>query len=191
MLFIVLLVFLIWWGQRPFYQRKVMPREFEKFLRVFLTDCVDDSFLFVRHENSKRFVQFAKRGQNEGQVFLHFGFPDAPWSREYFDPMAQMFQTMGIDFNIVTTGDDMVRRFLEITLVNEDLDVEISRGAHIARVAFEVMGLSESETFKVNFEAKLKTEAARPALEALRDAPNKLVRRFSRHYLKKLNGKKK
>lgn len=188
-LIFVLLVIFLWWIQRPLYYRRVKPEEFGRFLRDFLNQGADGSLLFIQHEASPKFVQFAKYCSDQRQTILHFGFLDAPWSREYLDPLAKKFQTLGIDFKI-TTGEGLIHRFLEIDLEKEDLENKISKGAHIARVVFEVMGLSENDSFKVHFEGDLSVEAARPSLEALRDAPNKLVRRLSRHYSKKLNSKK-
>lgn len=183
----MIVVFIVWWARRPLYHRGVKPRDFQKFLGVLVTDSVDGSLLFIQHEGSEKFVQFAKYGDNQQQSVLRFGFPDAPWSRQYFEPMVEMFKKMGIPFDIVTTGEELVRRFLEINLKDENIESKTSKATQIAMLAFEVMGLTECDTYKVNFEAKLSIEAARPSLEALRDAPNKLVRSLSRHYLRKLD----
>jgi hypothetical protein len=188
-LIIVLLFILIWWGSRPFYHRNVKSEEFERFLRGFVDQGADGSLMFIDHQDSERFVQFAKNCSDQRQTILHFGFPDAPWSREYLDPLAKKFQTLGIDFKI-TTGEGLIHRFLEIDLEKEDLENKISEGAHIARATFEVMGLDESARYRIYFKGGISKEAARPSLEALSDAPNKLVRRLSRHYLKKINSKK-
>ncbi len=186
---LVLLVILLYWIRPSLHYRRVKPEEFAGFLRDFLKQGADDSLMFIQHEASPRFVQFAKYCSDQGQIILHLGFPDAPWSREYFDSLAKRLQALGIDFKI-TTGEGLIHRFLEIDLGKEDLENKISNGAHIARVVFEAMGLSESDNFKVYFEGGLSAEAARPSLEALRDDPNKLVRRLSRHYLEKLSAKK-
>jgi hypothetical protein len=188
-LIVILLLVFVWWIQRPLYHRRVRPEEFERFLGEFLNQGAEGSLLFIQHENSPRFVQFAKYCSNQGQTILHFGFPDAPWSRQYFDPLAKTFQTLGIEFNI-TTGEGLIHKFLEIDLEKEDLQNKILMGAHLARVAFKVMGVGENERFKVQFKGDLSVEAARPSIELLRDAPNKLVRRLSRHYSKKFNAKK-
>ena len=134
---IFLLVF-VWWIQRPLYHRRVRPEEFERFLRDFLNQGAEGSLLFIEHENSSRFVQFAKYCSNQRETILHFGFPDAPWSRQYFGPLEKAFQTLGIEFNI-TAGEALIHRFLEIDLGKEDLENKILIGAHVARVAFEVV----------------------------------------------------
>jgi hypothetical protein len=188
---IILLAIFIWWIGRPAYRRNVRGEEFERFFQDFLSQMTDGSVVIVEHQGSLRFVQFAKHHKQQQQPILHFGFPDAPWSRQYFGPLVKMFQTNGIDFNIVSTGEDGVRRFLEIDLDKEDLKDTVASGANIARLAFESMGLDQSATFRIHFKGGISPEAARPSLELLRDAPNKLVRRVSRHYLDKMKAKKK
>jgi hypothetical protein len=188
-LIVVVLVIFIWLIQRPLYHRKVRQGEFEKFFRVLLTECADGSLLFIQHEGSQRFVQFVKYSLNQEHSLLHFGFPDAPWSRQYFDSLTETFQKLGFDIKI-TTGEGLIRRFLEIDLEEADLENKVSKGVQIARVAFETMGLTKAETFKANFQAKLSTEAARPALETLRGHPSKLVRRLSLKFLTRLEDAK-
>jgi hypothetical protein len=146
--------------------------------------------MFIEHEGSDRFVQFAKYQLDNSRTILHFGFPDAPWSRQYFDTIVKMLQTLNISHKI-TTGGAQIHRFAEVDLVLDDLDNTVTIGARIAQAAFEVMGLTENARFKIHYRGDLSPEAARSSLETLREQPNKLVRTLSRFYLKKLDGKKK
>jgi hypothetical protein len=143
--------------------------------------------MFIEHAGSVRFVQFAIR--NNSHIILHFGFPDAPWSREYFAPVMKQLQTLKINYNI-TTCEGPTRRFLEVYLSLDDQAKTASVGAQIARVAFEVMGLTESARFKIHYEGELSPETVRSSLEPLGQQPNKVLRKLSRYYLKKLDDKK-
>jgi hypothetical protein len=163
----------------------VKREEFERFFRDFLNQMADGAVLIIEHQDSSRFIQFAKYCPDRSHTILHFGFPDAPWSRQYFDPLTKVFQTLGIDFSI-TTGEGLIHRFLEIDFEKEDLEHKISRGAHIARVAFEVMGLDENAKYRIHFKGNISNEAARPALLILRDHPSKLVRILSGKFLRKI-----
>ncbi len=184
---IILFIVLIWWIQHPLYYRNVKSEGFEKYLKNFLSQCADGSLMFIEHAGSVRFVQFAIR--NNSHIILHFGFPDAPWSREYFAPVMKQLQTLKIDYN-VTTCEGPTRRFLEVYLSLDDQAKAASVGAQIARVAFEAMGLTESARFKIHYEGELSPEAVRSSLEPLGQQPNKLIRTLSRYYLKRLNAKK-
>ena len=146
--------------------------------------------MFIHHDDSERFLQFAKCRSNQGQMFLHFGFPDAPWSRQYFESIVKMVQTSGITYNI-TPVEGLVRRFLEIDFSTEDPTKAITAAACIARAAFEAMGLNKSARFKIHYRGSLSREAARRSFETLGEQPSKIARALSRHYLKKLNAKTK
>jgi hypothetical protein len=145
--------------------------------------------MFIEHEGSDRFVQFAKYQLDNSRTILHFGFPDAPWSRQYFDAIVKVLEKLDVGHKI-TTGEAQIHRFVEVDLALDDIENTVSIGARIAKAAFEVMGLSENARFKIHYRGDLSPEAARSSLETLREQPNKLVRVLSRYYLKKLNGKK-
>jgi len=189
-LFVVLLIIVIWWMRRPLYHRNIKSEEFKKYLGGFLSQCSEGSLMFIEHEDSDRFVQFAKYQLDNSRTILHFGFPDAPWSRQYFDTIVNMLQTLDISHKI-TTGEAQIQRFVEVDLVLDDLENTVSIGARIAQATFEVMGLTENARFKIHYRGDLSPEAARSSLETLREQPNRLVRTLSRYYLRKLSDKKK
>ncbi len=187
-LIIILMVTFIWLGRRPVYHRNIKSEEFEKYLRALLSECADGSLMFIDHEGSERFLQFAKYRSNQGQTILHFGFPDAPWSRQYFESIVKLFQTSGITYNI-TPGEGLVQRFLQTDLTTEDPKKAITTAAFIARATFGAMGLSESSRFKIHYRGNLSREAIRPSLETLSEQPSKTARTLSQYYLKKLDAK--
>jgi hypothetical protein len=173
---VILIAVFWWWIRRPLYYRGIKPREFDKFLRDFAIQSTDGSLMFIQPEGSSSFAQFGKHSSDRGQTILQFEFPDTPWSHR----LTQTLKTSGIDCSTVD-GGWLVHRFLE----TDSLENQISTGARIAQIAFEVMGLDENASFQIHFKANLSTQAAVPALERLSSHPSKLVRVVSRRSLRK------
>jgi hypothetical protein len=185
---VALLVVFMWWMRRPLYHRNVKPEEFERYVRGFVNQCTDGSLIFVEHEGSPRFVQFAKRRSNGSRTVLQFGFPDVEWSRGYFDTMVNTFQALEFRY-IITKGEGPVRRFLELNLVVDDPEDSVIAASRVARVAFKAMGLDEGATFRVHVKGNLSLVAARPSLEVLSNRSNGVVRKLSQRCLNRLGRK--
>ena len=154
----LLILLLIWWGKQPNYYRNKKPSDFKSFIEGLINQGVDGSLLFIKHQRSKRFVQFAKYVTNSSESIINFGFPDAKWSRNIFKPLAEAFDKAGIDYSIRGTGDDaeFVSRFIDINKKIENIEITAEEFSHIAKIAFNVMGIGEEEKFRIHFEGGLK-----------------------------------
>jgi len=146
---LAILVALFWWlGRRSVLYKDVPLAKLDEFFDT-LMDCFPGSVLFIRPMNHPGFIQFLRLNESEGSS-LHFGFPDAPWSRDYFEPLQHAVQRKGIRYKIVTTGEEDIRKFLVIEF-SDDWDLALE----IVRICMSVLGVSDSERFQVNIDGAI------------------------------------
>ncbi len=162
------IILFIWYMRRPYYHRGVKQNELERFIRGLMDQCDDGSLLFIEHENSDRFIQFAKYETKKIGTILHFGFPDAPWSREYFKRMVIELQDAGMDYSIQSTGEESVRRFIDVDIEATKINSIEKRGAKLAQIAFRAMGLGQNEKYRVRYDADLSPRAFHNAMEQIK-----------------------
>ena len=96
---------------------------------------------------------------------LHFGFPDAPWSTQYFEKVLDRIKELNFDY-VITDGEGSVIRFLEIDIALDDKTKAVSNAALIAKTSFETMGLDDSSKFKIHYVGNLRHDEIRARLKA-------------------------
>jgi hypothetical protein len=134
------------WGSKPIHYRHMTTADFPRFTKSLISQGGDGALLFICHEGSERFVQFAKYLFPARE--LHFGFPDAPWSRNYFRLVEAALTDAGFSCIHRATGDDgAVRSFLCIDRISSPED-----GARIATIAFGAMGLGTEALYAIHKE---------------------------------------
>jgi hypothetical protein len=138
----------VYWGSKPVYHRDRTMAELGPLMDAVLQAGVG-SVMIVQHESSERFVQFAQRSEVLGVNHLVFGFPDAPWSRRYFEPVAEHLDRNGIQYRIVETGEEPTRRFIKVDIEGSS-DTARDRATDVARVAANAMGLPAEAKFTVH-----------------------------------------
>ncbi len=137
------------WMNRPVRQRINNLDELKRFLKNLIGEFIEGSVLIVEDRKTKRFIQFAKRAK----VILHFGFPDAPWSRNYFKRVEDVFKKNNIQYTINTTGENVVTRFLDIEII------KIDEGVEIAKKAFSAMDIPKNGNFRAYYKGELTENA--------------------------------
>ena len=170
---VLVVLFFIWYMRRPYYHRGVKQSEVEHFIRGLIAQCDDGSLLFIEHEHSDRFVQFAKYETKEFGTVLHFGFPDAPWSREYFKRVALEIEDAGMNYSIRSTGEEPVRRFIDVDIEVNKVDSIEEKGAKLAQIAFRATGLGQHEKYRVRYDANLSPKALHDALQQIKKGRNR------------------
>ena len=160
-IFLIVVIFTVWWIKRPYYHRGVERHQFDRFFRTLIEYCANSSLLFIEHEGSEMFIQYAKYVQDKSNTTINFGFPDAPWSQRYFKPLIKAFEASGIDYDIQSTNDKsgFVSRFIDVDIKVDDVENAIKKCEYVAHIAFEAMGLTDADKFRIYFEAEHDQEA--------------------------------
>jgi len=162
-LIVVFIIIGFKWMSRPLRHHIKNLDELKLFFEGLIAQCTVGSILIVEDKKTKRFIQFAKRAK----VILHFGFPDAPWSRKYFKRVEDAFKKNNIQYTINQTGEDVVTKFLDIEFV------EIDKGVEIAKIAFHAMDIPSSGHFRAYYEGDLSKETIKESLDLLKGKKNK------------------
>jgi hypothetical protein len=137
---------LLRWGIRPIRYRDLTSKDFPRFTDSLISQGGDGALLFIRHDGSERFVQFAKH--LSPMPTIHFGFPDAPWSRNYFSTVHDSLCAADFRCYERSTPDTAdVPRFLCIDEINSPTEA-----TEIARVAFSAMGVDDHATYTIHQE---------------------------------------
>ena len=188
-LLIFLFFIFIWWGNKPIYYKNVQTNEFEKYVKAFLNQSKTGSLIFIQHESSDRFVQFAKYESKDLRPILNFGFPDAPWSRTYFDNVLVMLQENHIDYETMK-AERMVNQFIYVNIASDNADYAAKTATNLAIKVFKAMDLDEEAHYRISFKATVSADAAIPELEKLASSQNKIVRNLASRSLRNRQNKK-
>src|SRR5262245_22075958 len=119
MIWILLIVSLVVTGfillrqlNKPKYYRGVTLNSFPKFIDGMMDQGGDGALLFFDHEGSNKFLQFAKYIESSSRRNLHFGFPLAPWSREYYETLKDSLASEGFHWVEKNASEGVVEKFL-------------------------------------------------------------------------------
>jgi hypothetical protein len=138
----------IWYLFRPPKPIQYRGRRLEnlpEFFHGLIVGVSAGGILYARHEGSPQFLQFRKDLLPSGDRRLHFGFPNAPWSRDSYPRLRELLASAGIDFAERSTGEEAVPCFL---LVDGLTQTEAYR---VAELACQAMGMGRDATFTVSF----------------------------------------
>ena len=178
------LVWLYLFGGRPSYHRHGALGAYEDALRQLAEMMKVGTVYVIEHRDSERFLQFARR-----EDAVRFGFPDAPWSRAYFEPVVRALADAGVPTEVVSTGDAVITRFLHAEL--QGTAAEVGAGTiKVARLAAAAMGLREEESYRGHYEGGYDPVAylayVEPQYERLALEGPGLVRKFYAWHLRTL-----
>ena len=136
-------------GVKPIYYRHLSSADFLRFTTGLLSQGGHGALLFIHHEGSDRFVQFAK--YLEPTRMIHFGFPDSPWSRKFYEAVKSALSAAGYRCQERVTSDDkQIPRFLYI-----DGLWTAEQAAAIAETAFLNMGLNADARYTIHQEGPI------------------------------------
>ncbi len=151
----------LWKMSRPVKYRIARIGELKPLLQAVRDRATDGSVIILTDKASKRFVQFAKRGEDPKEATFLFGFPDAPWSREIFQDVQEAFRREDIKCSVVPADGEQTKRFLYVEAI-QDLDYAIQ----VAKVALRAMELETHGDFVASIDAGM---SRRLATKATRD----------------------
>ena len=134
------------WSAKPIHYRHLTSTDFQRFTESLFSQGGDGALLFIHHEGSDRFVQFAKYLAPKRMV--HFGFPDAPWSRSYYPAVQSALSAACFPCYESPTKDD----YKTLRFVCIDDISSAQKAAEIALVAFTAMGLGAEATYTIHQE---------------------------------------
>jgi len=149
-----------WWfyqSNKPYYHRNLSQDRFEWLLRTLAETLRDESILLIEHQGSDRFIQFVKSRSAAGTC-LGFAFPDAPWSRTYFEPLCSALSEHGFEAARSETGDENVPCFVEVEFTGSTPE-QVGEAVRVAEIACQVMELGANERFTAHFRGELDSAA--------------------------------
>jgi hypothetical protein len=135
--------FLLRLGAKPIRYRHQTLKDIQRFTESLFAQGGDGALLFIHHEGSERFVQFAKYLSPKRTV--HFAFPDVPWSRGFYSAVCAALSAVG--FSVVEQSGTDGTRFSCIDDISSG-----QKAAEIASVAFTAMGLGAGARFTIHQE---------------------------------------
>ena len=161
-----------WWfyqSKKPYYHRNLGQDRFEWLLKTLLETLKDESVLMIEHQGSDRFIQFVKTSSAAGRC-LGFGFPDAPWSRAYFEPVCTVLEEHGFEPSKSKAGDENIPRFVEVEFIGADAQ-QIAKAVEVAQLACQAVGLGESDRYTAHFRGELDSKSViEDSWRAIREA---------------------
>jgi hypothetical protein len=112
----VLAVALVWWWR---FGRRVAWVDVPRYVGEFSAYAARGGVLDIRHEKSRRTIQFALVDEGdtlEGNRTLEFAFPDMNWSAAFFDELVSRVESQGYSCIVedAPRKTTRVRRFLSV-----------------------------------------------------------------------------
>lgn len=153
---VVVVVGFLWWMSRSPRYRSIKLNDLPRFFSSFADTAAVGSLMFIHHEGSDKFIQFAKSREGDGRVNLKFSFPDAPWSRSYFDKVVLGLSQTGMSYHIEETTDEpKVRRFVTVNFIQDAQQVLL-----VASTALDALDVLD-QPFRVVFEGVVDPQLVR------------------------------
>jgi hypothetical protein len=182
---VVVGVVVIAWLKRPYRYRGLQRHDFDRFLRMLITQLGGGAVLVIRHKASRSFIQFAKYVDGK-DVRLHFGLPRATWSVGVFDGITSAVADAAIGFCVRKTGDARIPEFLEIDWVNPT-DESYDAAARVGVLVFDSIGVPNDARFDATFGGTHDIKAEMETLAAVEDdeRAHVFVRRMARQLRKR------
>lgn len=143
-LVVLLVLWLFFWPAGRARFRDVPIRDLRRHLEFLLGIAKPGSFLIFKDRNSLRSVQFRKDVDERGAGFLALDFPDAPWSRCYFEGVARVLKTHSVHFDLVPTEFPECRRFLVVENIESAEEAQ-----KIAELIFRELGFEGNDKVDV------------------------------------------
>ncbi|BCW93938.1 MAG: hypothetical protein KatS3mg007_1832 [Thermoanaerobaculum sp.] len=135
---VLLLVWLFFWPSGRRRTKAVPIRQLRPHLEFLLRIAKEGSFLIFQDQKSSRFVQFRKASDGKEGDFLALDFPDAPWSRCYFEGVARALKQYGVRYAFAPTESLEIPRFLQVERI-----ATVDEAQEIAELIFRELGLEE------------------------------------------------
>ena len=149
---VVAAVVVMKWASKPMIHKNIKLDGLPKYMASLMAQCTDGSILFISIPNTDKFLQFAKYIDITKER-LAFGFPDAPWSRDYVNELEKIFNAKGIEYEIEQTGREDTRAFLNIHDIKD-----IEEAQTIASSAMKAIGEGYNSRFSVHIEGGINKE---------------------------------
>jgi hypothetical protein len=109
-------------GRRPHKNRRKLDDSLAEFFETLLFDGRENAHLFIEVPAIQGgFLQFVKVDSRR----LQSDFPDAPWSRNYFEAVKACAQKLHLDPIIESTGRSDTTRFLRVCFSDANNDAEL------------------------------------------------------------------
>lgn len=149
---LVLLALFLYFLKKPVRHEITSIEALHKHFEDFLLQFDVGSILFVTHKKMKYFVQFVLESRNGDSFVLKYGFPDAPWSRDFFPNVQKSMEDNHVKFELKRTGDFKVSRFLEVR--TSDLNEAVT----LAQMTVEALDLSIHDSYFVHYDASFRED---------------------------------
>lgn len=114
-------------------------------LADLLNRGLDNGTLFIKHKNSHRFVQFRKYIRSRINYGIELHFPNAAWSRNYFQRLQDYCETEGLTTTRIV-GDD--ENHMEFLCVDFKCDIERAH-AVLGYILHQIFNLPAWEKYYV------------------------------------------
>jgi hypothetical protein len=107
--------------------------EIARFVRLLFDSGYNGATMVISDMTADRFVQFRKYIRQPGDIGIEAHFPSAPWSKPYYNLVAELLRKRGKDFEVLTTN---TRPTTELMRIDFGSDV-----AQAIEWAIEVFGV--------------------------------------------------
>lgn len=150
-LFVAAALVLLWNYLKSPAKHKIQSlNDLPRFIDNLCDRFSDGSIMYLTHKKTGYFLQFVLN-INKSQKTIHFGFPNAPWSKDIFEKVvAEIKNANKYEFRINPTNVTPTTSFLELdNLTKEDV-------LDVAKIAFKAMEIAERNEFVVHYKGNLR-----------------------------------
>jgi hypothetical protein len=121
----------------PMRHRNLTPERVRALLLTLATRGEEGSFLLLRIRSDERFIQFKRYGSTRGDWGLRSDFPNAPWSRMYFDQVHDLAEKGGYEYARTRTTEGDVAEFLTLNF-GQDIQAAVEFATTVSSQIYAV-----------------------------------------------------
>lgn len=162
---LIIFFFLKWYMVRPL---KIKLENLDS-LKIYFDE------LFLRYESgtiaiidqksSSKFLQFVVHCERENRKYLHFSFPDSPWSRPYFDNVKLALKASDLDFSIKKTGRNDTKAFVDL-----DGIASTEEALNITKTVAKAIGIAKANDLRIQVIGNFSPEEIERTFKKLKKA---------------------
>jgi hypothetical protein len=151
-----------WFGRKPYYHKNQTIENLPKFIGSLVHQMVEESLLFLDADNTVFFLQFKLLRVTQDSSEIEFMFPNATWSRDFFEILKNRLFILGYNPEVVETTDNEAEEiktvlFVRFSGTRKKLE---DQALAIASTAFSVLGLDVKHPLTIHYEGQLDPKRA-------------------------------
>ncbi|MBU1098508.1 MAG: hypothetical protein KKB34_18670 [Bacteroidetes bacterium] len=174
-LLIVAVIFVRWYGPRPYYHKNKTVTDFKSFIASLLSQFTEGTFIVFERKSGDGFLQVVLNTYSESKIEVEFGLPEISWSEEYFHKVIDYVQQNNFEIIVEADSGQEVKRFLRVFISGSEEEI-ISNTYKLMFEVVKILQWNETDKYVIHYEGQLDRRAVENTLKGLNKLPDSFIK---------------